>query len=165
MCGTLRRTRQDTVGIATTQHPHMPQLIEHIDAIARAKQRDVLFLQFTDPMDQEIELGRQPAGSDWATVASRLAVIDWLRQNQIGWSPCGEVADTNSMRSYAGQIVIDVPFNEASPFYQRVLGYLENPDGSSRIPGVWLCALKLDAAMNNAHHDEPGFWERWAEGL
>ncbi len=31
----------------------MPQLIEHIDAIARQKQRDVLFLRFNDPSDSE----------------------------------------------------------------------------------------------------------------
>jgi hypothetical protein len=25
--------------------------------------------------------------------------------------------------------------------------------------------VKLSTAMKNAHHDEPGFWERWAENF
>lgn len=69
------------------------------------------------------------------------------------------------MRSYAGQIYIDVPFEEANPVYQQVLGYMENPDGSTRRPGVQFFALTLHAAMKNAHHDELSFWDRWAENF
>ncbi|WP_340122667.1 hypothetical protein [Methylobacter svalbardensis] len=41
--------------------------------------------------------------------------------------------------------------------------YLENPDGSMRFETVGFWVLPLETAMKNAHHDESGFWERWAE--
>lgn len=143
----------------------MPQLIEHIDAIARQKQRDVLFLKFSDPENPYGEIRKQNSNWDWESSVGRQSVIEWLNNNQISWLSCGDVADTNSMRSYAGQIYIDVPFDEANPVYQQVLGYMENPDGSTRRPGVRFFALTLHAAMKNAHHDEPGFWDRWAENF
>ena len=143
----------------------MPQLIEHIDAIARQKQRDVLFLKFFDPENPDGEIRKRNSDWNWESSVGRQSVIEWLNSNQISWQPCAEVADTNSMRSYAGQTYIDVPFEETSPVYQQVLGYLENPDGSTRRPGVWFFALTLHAAMKNAHHDEPGFWDRWAENF
>lgn len=143
----------------------MPQLIEHIDAIARQKQRDVLFLQFSDPVDQQGEDDGRLVCADWKSSAGRLAVIRWLDDNRIAWHPCGDVADVNYMRSYAGHIYIDVPFDETDPVYQKLRAYLENPDGSMRRPGVLFFALQLHIAMKNAHHDEPGFWERWAESF
>ncbi|MFZ4538193.1 hypothetical protein [Propionivibrio sp.] len=143
----------------------MPQLIEHIDALARKKQRDVLFLKFTDPKDQGIQIGRPPYYWDWESSPDRQTVMAWLKENQVSWQLCGEVADTTSMTHYAGQIYIDVPFDDADPLYQKVLGYLENQDGSTRLPGVWLFALELHVAMKNAHHDEPDFWVRWAESF
>lgn len=142
----------------------MPYLLEHIDAIARQKQRDVLFIRFFDPLDYEEDDGVFFC-ADWKSLAGRQEVIKWLDDNQISWLPCGDFADIHSMCSYAGQIFIDVPFDEADPVYQKVLGYLENPDGSMRLPGVLFCALQLQIAMKNAHHDEPGFWERWAENF
>jgi hypothetical protein len=143
----------------------MPLLIEHIDAIARQKQRDVLFLRFSDPAGQALDDDGLFSSFDWETSAGRQAVIKWLDENQVAWHPCGDFAATNSMCSYAGQLYIDVPFDEADPIYQKVLAYLENPDGSMRLPGVLFYALQLHIAMKNAHHDEPGFWERWAENF
>jgi len=32
-----------------------------------------------------------------------------------------------------------------------------------RHAGVRFYVMPLDYAMENAAHDEPGFWERWAE--
>lgn len=142
----------------------MPQLIEHIDAIARQKQRDVLFLKFLDPENLEGKI--QPDSVwHWASSAGRQSAIEWFNRNQIHWQPCGSFADENSMTSYAGQVYIDVPFEETNPVYQKVLNYFENPDGSPRFPGVLLFLLPLDVAMKNAHHDEPGFWDRWAENF
>lgn len=143
----------------------MPQVIEHIDAIARHKQRDVLFLKFSDPENPDGEIKKLNSDWDWETSVSRQLVIEWLNNNQISWQACGDVANINSMRSYAGQIFIDVPFEETNPVYRQVLDYLENPDGSTRRPGVWFFALTHHAAMKNAHHDEPGFWDRWAENF
>ena len=141
----------------------MPQLIEYIDAIARKKLRDVLFIRFSDPLDHGDDLDKPSNTSDWKSSTVRQAVINWLDKCQIGWRPCGDVACTNYMTSYAGQIYVDVPFDEADPVFQQLVSHLENPDGSMRLAGVWFCALTLHAAMKNAHHDEPGFWERWAE--
>ena len=133
--------------------------------LTRQKQRDVLFLKFSDPENPNWEIKKPNSSWNWESSVGRQLVIEWLNNNQISWQPCGEVADTNSMRSYAGQIYIDVPFEEANPVYQQVLGYMENPDGSTRRPGVRFFALTLHAAMKNAHHDELGFWDRWAENF
>ena len=141
----------------------MPLLIEHIDAIARKKRRDVLFLEFFDPKDRPNQIDGRPSHFDWESSTGRQTVIAWLNGNQVGWQLCGAFADTTAMASYAGQIYIDVLFVDADPLYQKLLGYLEFPDGSTRLPGVWLFALELHVAMKNAHHDEPGFWARWAE--
>jgi hypothetical protein len=31
--------------------------------------------------------------------------------------------------------------------------------------GLLFCYLPLDLAMKNKHHDEPGFWDRWADNF
>ncbi len=143
----------------------MPQLIEHIDAIARNLKRDVCFLRFSDPVGPSLDNEESPSCWHWEASAMRQTVIEWLQDNQITWRPCADVADTNSMHSYAGQIYIDVAFDEADPVYQETVAYLENADGSTRHPGVTFFVLGLGVAMKNAHHDEPGFWERWAENF
>ena len=67
----------------------MPMLIEHIDAIARQKQRDVLFLEFNSPNSQERfdEIGRVDQRCDWRSLPSRLKVICWLDEQNIVWKP------------------------------------------------------------------------------
>ncbi|MFL9913987.1 hypothetical protein PQR75_00980 [Paraburkholderia fungorum] len=69
------------------------------------------------------------------------------------------------MRSYAGEVFIDVPFDAVEPQYQKVQAFLEHPDGSMRFDDVKFYVVPLQDAMKNAHHDEPGFWERWAENF
>lgn len=134
----------------------MPQLIEHIDAIARKKQRDVLYIEFRP------ESGRL---GDARELPLRQQIIEWLEKQSIGWQPCGEFANESRMRSYCGQIYVDVPFTPGDPVYDRLVAYLEHPDGSMRFAEAVFCALPLDVAMRNAHHDAPGFWERWAENF
>lgn len=136
----------------------MPMLIEHIDAIARSKGRDVLFLDF--PQDDAEDI----FDVDWDKLPIRREVIQWLDQNQINWSICGFIADENSMiGGYFGRIYIDVPFDTTDPTYQKLSDYLETPEGEMKLKGVEFRYLPLEMAMRNAHHDEPGFWERWAE--
>jgi hypothetical protein len=53
--------------------------------------------------------------------------------------------------------------DETDPRYCQLRDYLEHPDGSMRDDNVRFYVLKLEVAMQNAHHDEPGFWELWAE--
>ena len=144
----------------------MPMLIEHIDAIARQKQRDVLFLEFNSPRAQERfdEIGRrEDQRCDWRSLRSRLNIICWLDAQNIVWKPCGDFANINCMTPYRGQIYIDIPFETSSPEFKSLDAHLEFPDGKSRFDGVTFFYLPLAKAMENAAHDEPGFWERWAE--
>ncbi|TCF97861.1 hypothetical protein BZM26_28950 [Paraburkholderia strydomiana] len=69
------------------------------------------------------------------------------------------------MGSYAGEVFIDVPYDEADPMYQKVQAFLEFPDGTMRFDDVRFWIVFLEHAMKNARHDEPGFWERWAENF
>lgn len=69
------------------------------------------------------------------------------------------------MLPYRGQIYVDVPYDDSLPEYRKLADFLENPDGSARLPNAIFCYLPLEKAMENAHHDEPGFWEKWAENF
>ncbi|MDR1276036.1 MAG: hypothetical protein LBL72_06620 [Candidatus Accumulibacter sp.] len=69
----------------------------------------------------------------------------------------------NSMSSYAGEIYIDVPFDENDPTYKMVDGFLAHDDMTPKIEGSIFFHLPLEVAMQNRHHDEPGFWDKWAE--
>jgi hypothetical protein len=134
----------------------MPQLIEHIDAIARQRQRDVLFLRFCTPED---------AHFDYEGMESRKRILQFFERESIPWQQCADVASVNSMSSYAGQIFIDVRFDESDPLYQKVQAFIEHPDGTVRFSDVNFYVVGLEYAMKNAHHDEPGFWEKWAENF
>jgi len=143
----------------------MPMLVEHIDAIARRKQRDVLYVKFHPPVsankdDPEIF---EPHDLDWETLPIRRQIIDWLNAQGIDWKPCGHFANTCLMMGYRGQLYIDLPYDKSLPAYQALEAFLELPDGSMRYPEVTFFLVPLDKAMENAAHDEPGFWERWAE--
>ncbi|CAD6548267.1 hypothetical protein ACFQ3P_40945 [Paraburkholderia sabiae] len=133
-------------------------LMEHIDAIARKKQRDVLFLSFPqaercdDPLLYE-------------EVQTRCEIIEWLEANHVQWTECAAFADETAMYAYAGQIYLDIPFDGNDPVYQRVQAFLEYPDGSMRLENVMFWVVPLGRAMENRHHDEPGFWDRWADGF
>ena len=129
----------------------MPALLKHIDYIARVKKRDVLYVHF----------GRPDVYYEDLTV--RQDLLAWLNENGIGWMPCSHFASENGFASYKGQLYIDLPFDASNPKYQLLEKHLENEDGSSRIPGVYFMYVPLEEAMKNAHHDEPGFWEKWAE--
>lgn len=141
----------------------MSMLIEPIDALARQKGRDALFLDFPqegyeDPSDL--------LDVDWDSVPIRQQVIAWLSHNQIEWCICGGFADENVMAfGYYGQIYIDVPFDTNNPIYQKLSDYLETREGEMKLPGVKFCYLPFVKAMKNAHHDAPRFWEHWAENF
>lgn len=135
----------------------MPAQIEHIDAIARQQGRAVLYLEFHP----------QPC-SEWRTYrfeddAMRSSVLAWLDAQGVAWKECGPFADPRVMAPYLGQVYLDVPYDESLPEYRVLRDYLEHPDGTMRHDGVRFYAMPLDHAMRNAEHDEPGFWERWAE--
>ena len=60
------------------------------------------------------------------------------------------------------EIYIDVPYDENELLYVQVPDYLENPDGTMRFDTMSFWHLSLKKAMENAHHDEPDFWEKGA---
>lgn len=135
----------------------MPALIQHIDAIARKKGRDALYLEFHP----------QPF-SEWREYwfeddPVRAEVLAWFDAHGVPWTRCGPFANPSRMVSYLGQVYLDVPYDESLPGYCALRDYLEHPDGTMRHAGVRFYVMPLDYAMENAAHDEPGFWERWAE--
>ena len=145
----------------------MPMRIEHVDAIARQKQRDVLYVAFhpraSDMPDQEENLGTDDF--DWGKLPIRQQIIDWLEAQGIGCKPCGHFANECLRMGYRGQIYVDVPFDASLPNFQALQAYLELPDGSMRFSEATFFCCPLDLAMENAAYDEPGFWQRWAENF
>lgn len=134
----------------------MPQLIEYIDAIARSKMRDVLYLEFhPQPASawRDYQFERDPV---------RMAVLAWLEQRGLDWAACGPMADPATMARYLGQVYVDVPYDESLPAYRMLRDYLEFPDGSMRQAGARFYLLTLAFANTNAQHDDPGFWEEQA---
>ena len=141
----------------------MPMLLEHIDAIARQKQRGVLYLEFHPGkfMDHD---DRSWLDYDCDQDDRRTAVIKWFDEHGIAWQMCGHFANENIIECpHLGQIYIDVPYDESDPQYQLVRDYIENPDETLRDENVRWYYLSLEVAMKNAHHDEPGFWDKWAD--
>jgi hypothetical protein len=136
----------------------MPVIIEHIDAIARQKQRGVLYIDFRPTTDDE-----ELFSYDYEDDERRQALLDWLDQQGIAWCRCVEVASEDGFEDYAGQIYIDLALDESNPTYCLLRDHLECPDGSMRDSNMTFYHLPLETAMQNAHHDEPGFWERWAK--
>ena len=69
----------------------MPQLLEHIDAIARKLKRDVLYLEFLKT--------QRPHRADYRRLDSRLRIVQWLDSEGIEWRECGQLASETVMRS------------------------------------------------------------------
>ena len=129
----------------------MPKLIDHIDAIARKKERGVLFLEFDPEINfDDFEHPRYRYEEDKV----RDEIIENLDKIEISWMKCGHFASTNFICFYRSQIYLDVPYDENLSEYKALQTYLEYPDGSIRF-----CYLPLEVAMKNAHHEESGFWE------
>lgn len=135
----------------------MPQLLEHIDAIARKLNRDVLYLEFLK--------AQRPHYENYRSLETRLRILQWLDSEGIEWRECGQTASETVMRSYAGEVFINVPFDESDDQYRKVQAFLEYADGTMRFEDVRFYVVSLQFAMKNAHHDEPGFWDRWADNF
>lgn len=135
----------------------MPEQLQHIDAIARQKVRDVLYLEFTH--------ANRPVSRPFEEIKSRQQILAWFDENGVPWVQCGPIANENVMVSYAGQVYIDVPYDTSNATYQAVQAFLEYPDGTIRFDDVEFWVVSIERAMENSHHDEPGFWDRWAESF
>jgi hypothetical protein len=101
----------------------------------------------------------------WEDSPVRMNLIAWLNAHGVGWEPCGDFANTNMIVSYRGQIYIDLEYNSENPSYCSLERYLELPDGGMRYEDATFCMLDLKTAMKNSKHDQPGFWEDWAENF
>lgn len=132
----------------------MPQLLKHIDKIAREQQRDVLFLKFEDDLYPE---------RDYHTWQTRIDVIAWLEQNAMGYFECFGLANEHGIAPYDGTLYLDVNYDDTDATYIKLRDYLEHSDGTSRFEGMMFCCLPLKIAMQNRHHDAPDFWDKWAE--
>ena len=141
----------------------MPQLINHIDKIARDKKRDVLYLTFEDA--QEINEDAIFHVVDYENHPARKTIIEWFDCNNVPYEECGDIASVNMIVGYMGQLYIDVPYELNNPDYQKLQNFLEDENGEVRFDGVKFWIFPLERAMKNAHHDEPGFWERWADNF
>ena len=114
----------------------MPQLLQHIDAIAREKNRDVLFVHFENYEENE----QNPD-------SNRQDVLSWLEQNDIPYEKCMGLEEEGSIDSYWGDIYIDVPFDLENEQYQILSDYLEDEEGVMKIEGVYFFVLYLETAI------------------
>lgn len=115
---------------------HMSQELQHIDAIAREKNRDVLFIHFEH---YEVQ-------SDIRDI-----VLAWLEDHEIAYTPCMGIAEENLIDSYLGDIYVDVPFDSRHFGYQELSEYLEDEEGNMKIDGVLFFVLSLDVALEIAN--------------
>ncbi|MCU4629405.1 MULTISPECIES: hypothetical protein [Acinetobacter] len=135
----------------------MPQLLKHIDAIAREKDRDVLFVHFEN---------YEHENADAESYHLRQNLMEWLKQRQINFAPCMGIEQPGVIESYSGDLYIDVPFDEAHPIYQMVSEHLEDAEEEMKIPGVLFFVLSLETALEieadreeflSLNHDEDEF--------
>ena len=135
--------------------------IEHIDAIARKKKGDAIYLEFTECVSVS-QAGKSKAhlAYDWKSHPGRTMIISWLNTEQIYWKPCAPFAVLGTLPRYSGQIYIDLPVNEDDPSFKRLQTFLEHSDGTPKFSGVNFNYLAYDDALQNAAHDDPGFWDK-----
>lgn len=132
--------------------------IEHIDAIARKKHRDVMFLDFTVPDDAETKFITYRYEEDLV----RREVLEWLETHCISYMMCGDFATELEWNIYRGQIYVDIVPNMLNKEFHNYLN-----SSSFKLKGAYVKSyiLPLDVAMQNAYHDEDGFWDKWTEEL
>jgi hypothetical protein len=97
----------------------MPGLLTHIDAIARQKQRGVLYITF-QPGSIFDDDG---AAYKWEKNPIREMICNWLTEHLIPWEPCGGIASENLMCNYRGQVYLDIPYDENNPMYVLTLDH------------------------------------------
>jgi hypothetical protein len=165
-------TGSDVLNRLTASPPgdaQMPMILDTIDKIARQKQCSVLFLDFHKCIPRcsdDSDWFKRYVGVDWDNLPVRRQVIEWLNEAGVAWRPCGDFAGQGGwmiLEGYFGTIYVDVPFDQQDPLFQKIDACFDLTDKgeSSRWPGVLFCYLTLEKAMENTHHDEPGYWDNW----
>lgn len=129
----------------------MPMLLHPIDAIARKKGRNVLFLSFSRSAHPHVLSGYTPTRKQ---KAARKAALSWLREENIAHFECLPYWANGLIHcSYEGHIYIDVPPIDSDETYRRILDHFEFADGTTRDLDAALVICTLEYAMENAHHD------------
>ncbi len=129
----------------------MVLLIKTIDAIARERNEDVIFLSIL-----------APDGSPTRHHPALKEATEWLSCEGIGWALCGAFQpDWISLGAGPHAIFIDAPYRPGSDLLARLDAQFEKEDGTPRIPGLVLTLLTLEEAMVNAAQDDPDFWDRF----
>jgi len=144
----------------------MSRVLQTLDQIARKKQRDVMYITFHKKPESESANAidsEEFSSFDWQGCASRKEAISFLEEHQIPYQMCFDAQPTGGVlvlaMPYKGQIYIDMPYDQTDELCNKLEGYLENQDGSPKLPDVYLWLYPLEMAMKNAEHDEPGFWD------
>ena len=106
----------------------MPMLIHPIDAIARKKGRDVLFLSFSRSAHPHVL-------TDYTSTrkqkTARKAALAWLKEENIAHVECMPYWANGLIHcSYEGHVYIDVPPIESDKTYRRILDHFEFADGT-----------------------------------
>ena len=128
----------------------MVQLIQTIDAIARQRGADVMFLAILNS-----------AGRPTRDHPALKEATDWLTAEGFGWQMCGAFRPGSvDLGSGRRVIFIDAPFEPGSLSLQRLDARFEMEDGMPRTAGLILTLLTLAEAMTNAEQDAPGCWDR-----
>jgi hypothetical protein len=131
-------------------------ILDHIDAISRRQECDVLYLEFhpLGAVQGAVYRFEQDAGRD--------NLLHWLDMHHIAWQACGPIARVDRIEPYRGQVYVNVPYDNALPAYRLLRDALENPDGTMKHDWVRFMVMPLDYAMCNAAYDVCNFWENWA---
>jgi len=146
---------------------NMPRVMKTVDQIARDKQRDVLYITFKkeapEPEYDDDMILDGHAVFDWKDNANRKQVVSFLDKHQIPYQMCFDPQPIGGMlilaMPYEGQLYIDMPYDKTNAQCKILETYLENPDGSTKLTDVYFWLYRLESAMKNAEHDEPGFWD------
>lgn len=108
----------------------MSQPIPHIDAIAREKNRDVLFLHFEDPDSPINEI-----------------VLAWLEDHEIAYADCLGLEEESLNDHELQHTYIDLAVDEDDALYRELCEYLEDDEGNMKLEGVLFFVLSLETAL------------------
>ena len=137
--------------------------LEHIDAISRKRNRDVIYIDFISPAS----LGEKNSKKinpkflpNWEANLERIELITWLESEGIAWQPCAPFANPSVLEEkYSGQIYIDLPIEKSNIKFTRLEKFLENSDGTPRLRGVRFQFCSQEEALRNSEHDKPEYWD------
>ena len=123
----------------------MAALIHSLVDISLEKNRGVLFVVFDVP-------ARNFTGKDYPkpyiVYQPRKTMIQWLDENEIGFLEANLYYTNEIFKEYSGEIYIDLPYDGKNPKVQALLQEYENPDETSKVPGVRITFMPLEVAQH-----------------